>query len=71
MSGKEVSQRRIALNNEIDRIATLVKGLKFQEAEESLPQIDELFNRLVAVINQKIGASSSNKPPQQPPTTSQ
>ncbi len=40
MSGEEVARARIALNNEIDRIAALVKGLKFQEAEENLSQVD-------------------------------
>ena len=53
MSGEEVARARIALDNEIDRIAALVKGLKFQEAEENLSQVDELYRQLAMVINQK------------------
>ena len=53
MSGEEVARKRIALNNEIDRIAALVKAFKFQEAEESFTQVDELYRQLVTVINEK------------------
>jgi len=51
MSGEEVARARIALNSEIDRIAALVKSLKFQEAEEGLSKVDELYKQLVTVIN--------------------
>lgn len=53
MNGEEVNRKRVALNDEIDRISILVNGLKFQEAQESFLKIDELFDQLVAVINQK------------------
>jgi len=51
MSGQEVAQARIALNNEINRIAALVKSLKFQEAEENLSKVDQLYNQLATAIN--------------------
>jgi len=52
MSGEEVARARIALNDEIDTIAALVKGLKFQEAEENLPKVDQLYRQLTMVVNQ-------------------
>ena len=53
MTGEEVACARIALNNEIDRIATLVKGLRFQEAEENLLKVEDLYKQLAMVTNQK------------------
>ena len=51
MSGEEVARARIALNSEVDRIAVLVKSLMFQEAEENLSKVDELYGQLALVIN--------------------
>jgi hypothetical protein len=51
MSGEEVARARIALNSEIDRIAALVKSFKYQEAEENLSKVDQLYRQLVTVVN--------------------
>lgn len=48
-----------------------INRLKQLGIDTYLNKTDTTPTQLVAVINQKIGASSSNKPPQQPPTTSQ
>jgi hypothetical protein len=53
MNGQEVARARIALNNEIDRITVLANSLNFQEAEEDLPKVEELYEQLAKVINQK------------------
>ena len=51
MNGEEVARARVALSNEIDKIASLVKALKFQEAEENLPKVDDLYRQLIDVLN--------------------
>jgi len=51
MSGEAVARARIALFSEIDRTDTLVKGLQFQEAEDNLAKVDELYKQLVAVVD--------------------
>ena len=51
MSGEDVARARIALKEEIDRTNSLVAKLQFQEAEENLPKVEELYDKLATIID--------------------
>ena len=51
MSGEAVAIARIALFKEIDKTDALIKGLQFQEAEDNLLKVDELYKQLAAIVD--------------------
>jgi hypothetical protein len=51
MSGEVVARARIALFHEIDKTNALINKQEFQEAEENLSKVDELWKQLATVLN--------------------
>ena len=51
MSGKDVAEIREKLDSELNRIANLVKSLKFQEADEGITIVEELFEQLEKAVD--------------------